>query len=122
MCALQTFAQMQHRISFAREQSIHSHSSFSSEFLKASSLELVRDENIPLLLRQLEKRPPQFLEQPLANVFRLRSSIARRKQIFELQFFAPPICHGDIAKVLRLFLAKQVRDAIARHLKQPAAC
>src|SRR5204863_8252005 len=41
---LQPFAQVEHRVPFAREQRVHAHARLGSELLEAASFELVRHE------------------------------------------------------------------------------
>src|SRR5258708_29746078 len=47
---LQSLAQMQHRISLAREQRVHVHTRLRGHLLEAAPFQLVRDEHLPLFL------------------------------------------------------------------------
>src|SRR6266536_4317213 len=53
---VQPLAQTEHRIAFAREQRIHAHAGLGGDLLEAASFQLVRDEHLALLLRQLFDR------------------------------------------------------------------
>jgi hypothetical protein len=117
---LQPLAQPQHRVPFAGEQRIHAHAALFGNLLEAAPFQLVRDKYFALLHRQLVKRQLEFIEQHMAGVERLRSGIGRRQQIFQARQFSFFSRGRGVAKALRLLLAKQIRDAIARHAKQPA--
>ena len=80
---LQPLAQMQHRVAFAREQRVHAHAGLGGHLLEAAPFQLVRDEHLALLLRQLVDRQLELIEQHVARVERLRSGIGRRQQIFQ---------------------------------------
>ncbi len=54
--ALQSLAQMQHRITFAREQRIHAHAGLGGHLLEAASFQFVRHEDLALLFRQFIDR------------------------------------------------------------------
>src|SRR5437870_5684651 len=116
---LQSLAQMQHGIAFAREQRVHAHAGLSGHLLETTPFQLVRNKHLVLLLRQLVDRQLEFLEKQLACVNRLRSGIGRRQQVFQLQQFVVFVCDDSIAEALRPLLAEEVGDAIACHAKQP---
>src|SRR5271166_5691503 len=48
--ALQSLAQMQHRIAFAREQRINAHAGFGGHLFEAAPLDLVSDKYLALLI------------------------------------------------------------------------
>src|SRR5258706_5393320 len=74
---LQTLAQMEHRIAFAREQRIHADAGLGGNFLEAAPFEFVPDKHFALLIRQLIERQLEFIEENVTGVKRLRSSIGR---------------------------------------------
>src|ERR1051326_329000 len=65
---LQPLAQMQHCIALAREQRIHADTALLGHFLEASSFDLVPDEDLPLLFRQLLEGQFLFLQEQVAKV------------------------------------------------------
>ena len=91
---LQSLAQMQHRIAFAREQRIHAHAGLGGDLLEAAPFQLVRNKHLALLLRQLVDRQLEFIEQHVAGVKRLRSGIGRRQQVFQPQQFVVLVRDG----------------------------
>src|SRR5882724_1014695 len=60
--ALQTFAQMQHGIAFAREQCVDVYAGFRSQFLEAAALDFVCDEDFALLGGKFIEGEFQFVE------------------------------------------------------------
>src|SRR5207253_5409196 len=54
--ALQSLAQMQHRIAFAGEQRVHAHAGLGGHLLEAAPFQLVCNKHLALLLRQLVDR------------------------------------------------------------------
>src|SRR5580704_9343390 len=60
---LQPLAEMQHRITLAREQGVDANSGFSGEFLEAAAFHFVRDEYFALFCGQVAECRLQFLEQ-----------------------------------------------------------
>src|SRR5690242_16978809 len=69
--ALQSLAQMPHRISLAREQRIHAHAGLGGQLLEAAPLQLVGHKHLSLLLRQPVDRQRECIEQHVAGVKRL---------------------------------------------------
>jgi hypothetical protein len=78
---------MQHRIALARQQRIHTHAGLGGHLLESTPFQLVRDKHLALLRRQLVDGQLEFIEWYAAGVERLRSGIARRQQVFQLQQF-----------------------------------
>src|SRR5438093_3777655 len=115
--ALQSLAQMQHRIALSREQGIHAHAGLCSHLLEAAPFQLVRNEHLALLLRQLVDRPCELIEKHGARVERLRPGIGRRQQVFHVQPFVVLVCDSNVSGAFRLLLAEEIRDAITRHAK-----
>ena len=113
---------MQHRVAFAREQRIHAHAGLGGNLLEAASFQFVRNKYLALLLRQFVDRQLEFVEKHVAGVQRLRSGIGRRQQVFERPQIVGIVVASDsgITEALRLLLAEEIDDAIARHAKQPA--
>src|SRR5437867_2457080 len=74
---LQSLAQMQHRIALPRQQRIHAHPGLGSHLLEAASFQLVGDEHLTLLLRQLLERQLELIEKHAPRVKRLRSGVGR---------------------------------------------
>src|SRR3989454_6821594 len=105
--ALQSLAQMQHRIAFAGEQRVHAHAGLGGHLFEAAPFQLVRDKHVALLLRQLVDRQLEFLEKQVTGVKRLRSGVGRRQQIFQLQQFVVVERGGGIAEALRSLLAEE---------------
>src|SRR6266403_3703263 len=118
--ALQSFAQMQHGIAFAREQRIHAHAGFGGHFLEAAPLQFVSDEYFTLLAGQFAEGKFQLIQKHVAEVERFRAGIGRWQQIFDPQKFAVFALERCVAEGLRLLLAEKVGDAIARDAKKPA--
>src|SRR5579871_2240475 len=81
--ALQSLAQMQHRVSLAREKRIHAHACLFRHLLETPPLQLVSDKYFSLLLRQLTQCALQFLQQHIARENSIRPIVERRQQIFE---------------------------------------
>src|SRR5690349_14419313 len=78
------------------------------------------NKHLALLVRQLFNRDLQFIEQNVAGVERIRTGIGRGQQIFQVQQFVFFIRQGGFAEALRLLLAEQVSDAVARYAEKPA--
>ena len=78
------------------------------------------DKCFPLFFRQFVERKLQLFQKQVANVNRLWASFRGRQQILKLQQFTTFAFDAYFPEALRLFLPEQVRDAIARHAKQPA--
>src|SRR5436190_14136836 len=105
--ALQPLAQAQDRIALPREQRVHAHSGLGGQLLEASSLQLVRDECIALLLRQLVERRLQLVEQHAAGVERLRTRVGRRQPVLHRLSLLPFLSACDIAEPLRPLAPEQ---------------
>src|SRR6185369_8824156 len=73
--ALQSFAQMQHRIPFAREQRVDVYSAFGGQIFEAAALQFVCDEYETLLVGQFVQCKLQLVQKHLADVKRFRSGI-----------------------------------------------
>src|SRR5260370_41452049 len=58
--ALQSLAQIKHRIAFAREQRIHAHAGRGAQLLEATSFQPVRDTHLAMLVRQAVDRQFTF--------------------------------------------------------------
>src|SRR5438270_10288364 len=80
----------------------------------------MRDEDLALFLRQLGDGLREFVDKRMPSIERLRSSIGRRQQVFELQHFIVLVRNGAVTEIVWLLLAEQVRDSITRDAKEPA--
>ena len=121
--ALQSLAQMQHRIAFAREQRIHAHAGLGGHLLEAASFQFVRHKHLALLLRQFVDRQLELVEKHVAGVKRLRSGIGRRQQIFEPQSSSSSPATAVSLKLSGLFLRKRsVMRLRATRNSQPVTC
>src|SRR5215471_18419764 len=119
--ALQSVAQMQHRIAFAREQRIHTHSGRRGHLLEAAAFQFMSNEYVALFLWQFVEGEFQLIVKDVAEVERFRPSIRRRQKIFDMQHLAAFALDRCVAEGLWPLLAKKVNDAIARHAKKPAS-
>src|SRR5262249_24344135 len=79
----ESLAQMQDCAMLTRKQRIHTHARLLGNLLEAVTHQLVGDEYLALLLRQLVEGLLQFLQQYASSVGRLGSSIWRRKYVFQ---------------------------------------
>src|SRR6185369_3561801 len=127
--ALQSLAQMKHRVALARQQRVDVNTALGRQLLEAAPLQFVSDEYFtrPIrLIGQFVERRFQLIEKHAANVERFRPGIRRRQQVFDprsVDIFVAKVSKitgGCVAEVLRLLLAKKVRDAISRDPKEPA--
>src|ERR1700719_58846 len=75
---LQALAEMQHRVTFAREQRIHAHAGVGGHLLETPPFQLVSNKHLALLVRKLGDRRLEFVEKQVAGVERVRSGIGRR--------------------------------------------
>src|SRR6202140_1461823 len=82
--ALQSFAQMQHRVALAREQGIDVYTAFCRQFFEAAPFQFVGDEYFTLLVGQFAERKFQLIKKYVADVERFRPGIGRRQQVFDL--------------------------------------
>src|SRR5258705_11376620 len=61
--ALQSLAQMEHRVALAREERVHADAGLGGQSLEAASVQLVRDEDLALFDRQLVDRRYELVEE-----------------------------------------------------------
>ena len=89
--------------------------------LEALALQLVRDEYLALLRRQLVQGALELFEdQPAAHERGIRSGVGGWQEVCDAHHL-PIVGHDHrVAEALGLPAAEQIGDAIARHLEQPA--
>src|ERR1700693_138535 len=118
--ALQSFAQMKHRVALAREQGVDADAAFCRQLFEAAPFQFVSDEYFSLLAGQFAERKFQLIQKRAAEVQRFRPGIGRWQQIFDVQQLAGFVLDRRVAESFRLLLAEKVRDAIAREAKKPS--
>src|SRR5947209_8250575 len=104
----------------AREQGVDLDAGFRGYFLKATAFDFVGDEDLALVARQFVDRQFQLVDEDPPQVERFGAVVGRREEIFESQEIALLILDRGVAERLRTLLAKQIRDAVAGDLKEPA--
>src|SRR5580658_9492854 len=104
---LQPLTQVKNRIVLAREERVHTQTSFRRQFLEAVTHQLMSDKYLALLLRQFIESSLQFFEQHAPRVKCLRPRIGRGKQFFQLENF-PVLCNRSrlASQCLASFLAE----------------
>jgi hypothetical protein len=114
---------MKHRVSLAREQGVDVHTALCRQLFEAAPLQFVSDEYFTLLVGQFVERKFQLIKKHVANVQRFRPGIGRRQQVFDSRQLAVFVARAAkvfapcVAERLRLLLAKEVGDTIARDAK-----
>src|SRR5882757_6973747 len=79
--------QMQNRIAFARKQSGHAHSRLLSKFVETTAKQLVRDEDLSLVLWKLLESFVQQIKQQISRIDGVRTCLYRWQQVFERERF-----------------------------------
>ena len=74
---------MQYRVVLARQERVHAEARLRRELLEADAIDLVRDEYLALLLRELIDCLRELFEENAARVLGVRSRVRRRKQVLE---------------------------------------
>src|SRR5258708_27943571 len=82
--ALQTLPQMKHRVALAREQGVDVDAGLCRQLFEAAPFHFVGDEDVALFVGELFQRELHFVEQHVADVERLRSGVARWREIVDL--------------------------------------
>src|SRR5262252_8347791 len=116
---LQPLAQLQHRIALARQQRVDALARALGELAEGQPVELLRDEHLALLARQLFQRRLDLIEEHGAHRRRLRRAVRGRQQLVQRPLLLR--CAGGVQQQLRTLPAEAVDDAIARHAQQPRA-
>src|SRR5438445_683198 len=83
--ALQTLAQMQHRVALAREQRVDVHTRGCRQLFEAAPFEFVSDEHLALIFGKFVERKFQLVKQYTAKIERFRSGMGRWQKIFDPQ-------------------------------------
>src|ERR1700733_2103419 len=119
---LQTGPQMQDRTTLARQQGVERNSARLRHLFEAAAFELMLDEYVPLLGRQLVESPLQCFQDYRSRVERFGSLVEsgqlKVKPILPVGLIRSALKVGRSAFVP----AKAVNDAIARDTEQPSAC
>src|SRR5258707_2567423 len=115
---------MQDRVALPREQRVSVNAALRRQLFEAAPFEFVSNEYFTLahrlIIRQFFESKFQLIEQYSADIERFWSGIRRWQKIFEPKQFALFVLYARVAEALCLLLTEKVRDAIARHAKQPA--
>src|SRR3954469_26037504 len=81
-------SQVQDRVMLARQQSVDAQPGLRGEILEAAPFDLVGDEDLALLLRQLVEGGRELLQQHAARELRLRPALRRGEKVREREGFA----------------------------------
>src|ERR1700746_2219971 len=107
---LQPLAQLQHGIAFARQQCVDADARALGELAEREALELLRDEHLALLARQLSKRSLDLLEEQRTHRRSLGHAVRRRQHLIQ---HPPLIARRGVQQQLRTPPAGAIEEHVA---------